>query len=81
MANKTIKITIDIVKSTETFKCLSKVQKLIVANGVNVRHIENGVNVAMNIGFEKWDKQSQFNYISKSIVNELLKRYKDESGI
>lgn len=73
MENKTITISTDKVKSTNAFKKLSKVQQIIISKRVNVKHIENGVNVAINIGFEQWDKQSQFNFNNKEIVKELIK--------
>ncbi len=37
-----------------------------------IAQISHGVNVATNIGFKKWEKQSNANWRTKEIVKELI---------
>lgn len=71
MENQTIFISRETIKKTETFKKLSRIQQDLTLNRVNVSHIQNGVNVVKNIGFEKWESQCQFTWNNKEIVKEI----------
>ena len=55
---------------TESYKKLSKIQKDICLKRNNIKAIENALNVIKNIGFDKWDKESNSNYLNKLIIKE-----------
>lgn len=60
------------VEETTTFKKLSPVLKKITSTRNQIAQISHGVNVATNIGFKKWEKQSNANWRTKEIVKELI---------
>lgn len=72
--NATQQITIEKVQSTETFKKLNDIQKKITASRNNVRQIQDGLNIAKNIGFDAWSKSNKYYHVNKSIIQELLKK-------
>jgi hypothetical protein len=72
MQKKFIQVDQNAVSSTSYFKNLSKIQQQIILNRTNVKHIENGVNVSSNIGFDNWERQCQFSSHNKQIVKEIL---------
>lgn len=74
--NKTILVTYDHIKETETFKSLSPIQQKMVKSGNNRRVIEHGVNVVNNIGVKKWKKISMFSVINEQIVLEISNNLK-----
>lgn len=59
---------------TEAFKLLSPVLKKITSTRNQIAQISHGVNVANNIGFKKWEKQSGANWRTKEIVKELIEK-------
>lgn len=61
-----------IVEGTKAFKGLSKMQRELTLKRQNLGVIENGVNVANHLGIEQWEQQSNFNYINKPIVLEIV---------
>ena len=60
------------VSATKAFDGLSKIQKILFLKMNNLKQIEHGLNVAKNIGFDKWEKQTNVNYSNKLIIKELL---------
>lgn len=69
---KTIKrVTRNQIRETNHFKKLNKVQQDVTMNRNNVEHLKHGVEVSSNIGFEKWEQQSNFNWNNVQIVKEL----------
>lgn len=71
--NKSIKVTREQIKETKAFKSASKMRQNITLNRTNFKWIEHGVNVATNIGFEKWDNQTQSTFTNREIIEELIK--------
>lgn len=57
---------------TECYKSLNSVQKNLATRRQNRLQIENGYEVAKNIGFEKWKNQTQYNHINTNLVGELI---------
>jgi len=80
MSQKNISISWDEIKKTQTFMELSPMVQKTILNRTIVKHIEHGVNVSINTGFENWQKQTAFNYTNQKIVKELftLKSEKNE---
>jgi hypothetical protein len=80
MKKKNISVSWDEIRNTPTFKGLSSVNQKIILNRTIVKHIEHGVNVSVNTGFENWQKQTAFNNTNQNIVKELsiLKDHKNE---
>lgn len=64
-------VTRNQIRETNHFQKLSKTQQIVLMNRNNVEHIKHGVEVSSNIGFEKWEKQSNFNWNNVQIVKEL----------
>lgn len=58
------------VEGTKTFQQLNKVQKALTVQKTNISHLEHGVNVAKNIGLDKWKKTS----ITIAETSVLLKK-------
>ena len=68
----TIRVTRTEIMATGMFQSLNPVlQKMTMRKG-SVIAIKHGVNVASNIGFENWEKQTATRYINRMIVKELL---------
>lgn len=65
------KVTRNQIRESKYFQTLSKVQQVVTMNRNNVEHIKHGVEVSSNIGFEKWEQQSNFNWNNVQIVKEL----------
>ena len=63
-----------LIKETDAYKKLNSIQKEIIMKRQNRLVIENGYEVAKNIGVEKWEKQSNFNYRNKGIIMELIEK-------
>lgn len=66
------------IKSTEFFQGLDHVAQALVLRHKNVKSIRNGVNVASNIGYEKWNDQTGDRYYNRMIVKEILELKKME---
>lgn len=69
---KNISITSDQIKSTETFKGLSNIQKKIHLNSNSRRAIQQSVNVVINQGNEEWFKKTNSSFYHQEIVKELV---------
>jgi len=69
---KTVIITMREIEKTDAYKGLSGVQKKLTQNKATIKHIAHGVNVSLNIGFEKWDAQTNFNHVNGKIVKEIV---------
>ena len=72
----TIKINRQQIMATEMYQGLSPILQSMTLRRGSVLKIENGVNVAMNIGYEKWEKQSDFLYRNRMIVKEIVEELK-----
>lgn len=66
------KLNRDDVRETKFFKSLNPVMQRITLNKANIIAIHNGINVAANVGFKRWEEISQARYANKMIVKELL---------
>ena len=60
------------IKTTEAYKNLNNIRKQMTSKRNNILIIEHGVNVANHLGYEVWEKQSNFSFVNKSIVKELV---------
>lgn len=65
------RVTRSQIRETNHFNKLNKVQQSVTMTRNNVEHIKHGVEVSSNIGFEKWEQQSNFNWNNVQIVKEL----------
>ena len=74
MSATEIRISRKKVLETEAFKGLSPVLKRITTTRNQLSAIEHGVNVATNIGYDKWERQSNANWRTKQIVLELIEK-------
>tara|TARA_R100000781_G_scaffold113591_1_gene82412 strand:+ start:13184 stop:13411 length:228 start_codon:yes stop_codon:yes gene_type:complete len=72
MKNGKLKSFRERLMETEYFNGLPKVVQKIALQKNNLNHIEHGYNVAMNIGFDKWESQSGFSFRNKEIIRELI---------
>lgn len=69
-----IRIQRNQVEETKTFQSLSPVLKKITSSRNQIAQISHAVNVATNIGYKKWEKESNANWRTKEIVKELIKQ-------
>lgn len=60
------------IENLEFFKNLSKVQQNITLKRTNRMEVEDAYVIAKNIGYDKWEKQSRYNYVHIGIVKALL---------
>jgi len=60
------------VEETATYKQLNSVQRSFATSTSNLKHLNDGVTIASNIGFESWKKQSGFSERNTNIVFDLL---------
>lgn len=67
-----IKLTKDQIKATSSFKKMNKIIQIMVVKRNNLMQIEHGVNVATNIGLEKWEQQSNVSWANRSIIKDIL---------
>jgi len=74
MASEQIHITRQKVISTDAYQSLSKIQKMMVVKRNNIKIIEHALNVIGNIGFPKWEKQSNSSYLNILIIKEIHKK-------
>lgn len=70
---KNIKITRSDITGTEMFQSLNPILQQMTLRRGSVMAIEHGVNVASNIGFEAWEKQTATRYSNRMIVKEIMK--------
>lgn len=76
---KPIHVTREQIQETDAFKKATKMIQKLTLNRTNFRCIQHGVNVVSNIGFEKWDQQTQSSWINREIIQELVKNRKNEN--
>lgn len=69
----TITITREQIKKTKAFQNATAMMQNLALGRTNYRCIEHGVNVATNIGFEKWDAQTNASFLNREIIQELIK--------
>jgi hypothetical protein len=62
----------DAVSNTHTFKSWPKVVQKISLTRNCLKSIKDGLTIAENIGYKKWEKQSNSNWRNKELVNELI---------
>ena len=68
-----ISIQFDEIKATEAFGKLTRIQKKIFINRNSRMRIQNGVNVALNIGLNAWKSRTNGSFFHVSVVEELYK--------
>lgn len=61
------------IEDTEIFKSLGPVLKKITLTRNVTKLIEHGVVMVENIGYKKWEKQSDYNWRNKEIVKQIVK--------
>lgn len=60
------------IEATKTFKELNKFQQEMTLKKNNMRHIEHGVNVSKNSGYDYFEKTNQqYSERNKNIVREI----------
>lgn len=69
------------VEATATYKSLNAVQKDFALSTSNIRHLQDGLTIANNIGFEKWKGQSGFSERNTNIVFDLMNELPPEPKI
>lgn len=72
MKNGHLKSFREKVAETETFKKWSPVVKKISMTRNNLCKIEHGMTVATNIGFKKWERQTDSHPRNVELIKELL---------
>lgn len=66
-------ITTDNIRETEAFKGLSSiVQKITLSRNNVLNSINYNVTLIGNIGYEKWDKQTNVRSYNRQIIEELI---------
>ena len=70
----TQKITPEAIAQTEFFNTLDPILQKITLHKRNREEIEHGVNVAKNLGFEKWNQITATRYTNRMIVKEILEQ-------
>lgn len=68
-----IKVTREQIEATKAFQKASKIIQKLTLNHTNMKWIIHGVNVSTNIGFEKWNGQTQSTFTNRGIIEELIK--------
>lgn len=68
------------IQQTAHYQAMNKLNQMLIIKHSNMVKIENGVNVASCIGFEKWNQQTHPRHDIKMIVGELAKKLTDEPG-
>lgn len=69
-----IKILRKDVEETQTFQNMDNFIKKIASTRNQITAIASNVNIATNLGYEKWERQSNASWWSKAIVKELLNK-------
>ena len=60
------------VEATPTYKSLNSVQKEFASSKSNMKHLEDGVTIANNIGYDKWKQQSGYTERNANIVFDII---------
>lgn len=74
MNNGKIRHFRDAVMQTECYQSMTPIAQVLSLKRNNLNHLEHGYNVAMNIGYDKWEAQSGFSFRNKEIVKQLLNK-------
>lgn len=61
----------ELVLKTNSFSKLSKNKKDLILKRNNLIQIEHGLELVKNIGFEKLEKEHNFSYANRCIIEEL----------
>lgn len=72
LTHKTHAVTVDMIKDTEAYKQLSTMQQRFVTNHVNVKHIDNGYQIAEKQGYEYFEQNTNHNAQNRAIIKELI---------
>lgn len=67
-----VRITRSRVIETKAFKELGFIQRKVMSSRNQICRILNAVAVVNNIGYDKWEGQSNANWNTKEIVKELV---------
>ena len=59
------------IMDTETYKSGSYIQRKILLNSNNVKALLNAINVIKNMGYEKWERTTNFRSTNKEVLREL----------
>jgi len=69
------------IEATPTFKSLNPFQKEMTLKKTNMRHIEHGVNVSENSGYDYFERTNQqYSERNKNIVREIHEAQKLKSA-
>jgi hypothetical protein len=69
------------VEATATYKSLNTVQKEFALSKANLKHLEDGLTIAINIGFEKWKNQSGYSERNSNLVYDLINQLPSEPDL
>ncbi len=72
---KTINVTREQIMETKAFQDATKMLQSLTLNRTNSKWIQHGVNVSVNIGFDKWNKQTEASFTNTKIIKELVDNY------
>ena len=72
MCTTQTRLTKQAVIETETYKGLTKFQKRLTGSRNNLQHIQEGRNVARKISYDCWVASTNYYYINRLIIKELL---------
>lgn len=72
---KPISVTREQIIETKAFQETTKMLQNLTLNRTNSKWIQHGVNVSVNIGFEKWNKQTEASFTNTKIIKELVENY------
>jgi len=64
------------VKETQTFKSLSKIGQKLFMKKTNLVKIDHALKVIGNIGFDEWERISNYSYRNILVIKDLLKNGK-----
>lgn len=62
----------ELVLKTNSYQKLNTIQKHLIFKRNNLVQIEHGLNLVKNIGFEKFDKEHNFSYANRCIIEEIF---------
>ena len=69
---KPIHVSREQIKATKAFQNATTMIQNITLRRTNFRCIEHGVNVVANIGFDKWNDQTQSSFVNREIIREIV---------
>lgn len=64
--------TISKVRKTQTYKNLNLFKKQRLLGKTNLIHLDHALKVVRFMGYENWEKITQFSEINKSIIKEIV---------